>query len=645
MSFEKLNLIEPILRALREEGYEKPTPIQQQAIPIILRKRDLLGCAQTGTGKTAAFAIPILQLLKGQPQVKGQKPIRALILTPTRELAIQIDESFGSYGRYVGLSHAVIFGGVGDRPQIDALRKGIDILVATPGRLLDLMGQGYVALKNLDFFVLDEADRMLDMGFIHDVKKVIATLPEKRQSLFFSATMPPAIVSLSKTILTDPVKVEVTPVSSTADTIQQSVYFVDQDRKRELLVHVLQDKTISSALVFTRTKYGADKVARMLKREGIRSEAIHGDKSQTARQNALSGFKAGKIRVLVATDIAARGIDVDDLSHVINYEIPNVPETYVHRIGRTGRAGASGKALSFCNNDERAYLRDIHKLISKTIPVVEDHPFLPGDPVADIAGTVVPVSEKALDKKPSRNARTKRTSANTENLQAEIKTGKPVSDSKPQPKAEVGNSQPAIKTQKPAPSGNRSQKPNVVLRKDQPRDKQTDPALADVSPKQPVAKTGKPAFEPVTPDESKSENKRRRPKRKPRNTMQVPGEPINKTDALPKQPKEGNHPVRQSDKAPEKLAVKKAGAPEKQRTTEKSRERQPDRQSLSQRDPKQSEPVSRPNHARPRVPEKQAVEPVMLREKLVARKTSEETPRKDGNFWQKLKQKLSGGKN
>jgi ATP-dependent RNA helicase RhlE len=379
MTFQELNLIEPITKALTEEGYTTPTPIQAKAIPLILQHRDLLGCAQTGTGKTAAFAIPMLQILEEKPKNKNEKgPIRALILTPTRELAIQIGESFAAYGRFTDISHTVIFGGVGQKPQTDALRKGVDILIATPGRLLDLINQGFVHLKQLEIFVLDEADRMLDMGFVHDVKKILKLLPAKRQSLFFSATMPPVIMTLADTILSNPAKVEVTPVSSTADTIKQSVYFVDKSDKNNLLLHILKDDTIATALVFTRTKHGADKVVKVLRKAGVTSEAIHGNKSQNARQNALKNFKSQTTRVLVATDIAARGIDVDDLTHVINYEIPNIPETYVHRIGRTGRAGAKGTAFSFCDVDEKGYLKDIHKLIDKNIPVTKDHPYSNG---------------------------------------------------------------------------------------------------------------------------------------------------------------------------------------------------------------------------------------------------------------------------
>lgn len=376
MSFEKLELIDPIRRALAAEGYTDPTPIQSQAIPVLLQRRDLLGCAQTGTGKTAAFAIPLLQLLhQDELFVKGPQGIKALILTPTRELAIQIGESFAAYGKFLKISHTVIFGGVSQKSQTDALRRGVDILIATPGRLLDLMDQRYVKLQQLKMLVLDEADRMLDMGFIHDVRKIIERVPPKRQTIFFSATMPPEIAKLANTILTNPVKVEVTPVSSTANTIQQSVYFVDKKDKRKLLLHILQDTDITTALVFARTKHGADRVARDLAKSGIRAEAIHGDKSQGARQRALSNFKAQTTRVLVATDIAARGIDVDDLSHVINFELPNVPETYVHRIGRTGRAGANGVSISFCDEEEKEYLVDIHKLIKKSIPVIEEHPY------------------------------------------------------------------------------------------------------------------------------------------------------------------------------------------------------------------------------------------------------------------------------
>ena len=371
MSFKNLRLIEPILKALDEEGYETPTQIQQKSIIPILEHKDILGCAQTGTGKTAAFTIPILQLLQEQREANNSRTrnIEVLILTPTRELAIQIGESIAAYGRHLRLKHLVIFGGVSQHAQVNSIRNGIDILVATPGRLLDLMQQGYISLSNIKFFVLDEADRMLDMGFIHDVKKIIARLPIKRQSLFFSATMPPEISQLADMLLKNPVKVEVTPVSSTAEMIQQAVYFIEKNDKQVLLIDILKDRSIESLLVFTQMKHAADKLSKRLNAAGINAAAIHGNKSQNARQTALENFKSKKVRVLVATDIAARGIDIDQLSHVLNYELPNVPETYVHRIGRTGRAGASGIALSFCSSEERSYLKDIEKLIKKSIPV------------------------------------------------------------------------------------------------------------------------------------------------------------------------------------------------------------------------------------------------------------------------------------
>jgi ATP-dependent RNA helicase RhlE len=382
MTFNDLNLIEPILRALSEEGYSTPTPIQQQAIPQVLEGHDLLGVAQTGTGKTAAFSVPILQILHqtAQAQKTGQGPrgrVRCLVLTPTRELAIQIGESFKAYGRHLPqLRSTVIFGGVGQNPQVQALQRGVEILVATPGRLLDLMNQGYVNLQHLEVFVLDEADRMLDMGFIHDIKRILPKLPASRQSLFFSATMPNVIKELSATILRpNPVQVAVTPVSSTADTVTQSVFLVDKTDKPALLRHVLKDPAIKRVLVFTRTKHGANKVTETLEKAQITAEAIHGNKSQNHRQRALSNFKAGTTRVLVATDIAARGIDVDELTHVINYEVPNEPETYVHRIGRTGRAGAFGTAFTFVEEEERAYLQDIQKLIRKQLDIDKEHPY------------------------------------------------------------------------------------------------------------------------------------------------------------------------------------------------------------------------------------------------------------------------------
>jgi len=397
MTFTDLGIIEPILKALKIEGYTHPTPIQEQSIPILLDKKDLLGCAQTGTGKTAAFSIPILQqLYLTNPNQKEFRKTKALIVTPTRELAIQIAESITTYGKYTGLKNVVVFGGVKQLSQTNALKGGTDILVATPGRLLDLISQGHITLKNINYFVLDEADQMLDMGFIHDIKKIIAKLPVKRQSLFFSATMPPAIVELSKNILGNPTKVTVKPQQATAEKVEQAVYFVSKKSKPKLLVHLLENNPNSSVLVFSRTKHGADKIVRFLAKSNIKSAAIHGNKSQGARQRALGNFKKGELNVLIATDIAARGIDVEELSLVINFDLPNIPETYVHRIGRTGRAKASGIALSFCNIEEKAYLKDIQKLINQQIPIIEEHPFQDDE-----------IEETPLTKKPTKNQRKK----------------------------------------------------------------------------------------------------------------------------------------------------------------------------------------------------------------------------------------------
>ncbi len=375
MTFEELQLHPLLLKALKNKGYLTPSPIQEKAIPHILKGRDVLGCAQTGTGKTAAFALPIIQNLMQGPRDYRKKKIRSLILTPTRELALQIAENFSEYGAHTDITCTVIFGGVSAVPQIEALRRGTDILVATPGRLNDLIQQKEISLGSLEIFVLDEADRMLDMGFIHDVKKVIALLPKKRQTLLFSATMPEEIQALTRKILYKPVTVEVTPVSSTVDTIDASLYYVDQANKRKLLAYLLRHEDVSSTLVFTRTKHGADRVAKFLNKEKITAASIHGDKSQNARQTALSNFKSGAVRVLVATDIAARGIDIEKLSCVFNFDLPNTPEDYVHRIGRTGRAGCDGRAISFSNIEEKEYVKSIEKLTKKTIPVVEEHPF------------------------------------------------------------------------------------------------------------------------------------------------------------------------------------------------------------------------------------------------------------------------------
>lgn len=376
MSFKELDLIEPIQKSLKIEGYTEATQIQIKAIPELLKGRDLLGCAQTGTGKTAAFAIPILQgIYKEQQLSKEHRQTQALIVAPTRELAIQISESFKSYGRYLGLKVLVIYGGVSQNPQTRDLKHGIDILVATPGRLLDLINQKFISLKNIKYFVLDEADLMLDMGMLKDVRKIISYIPAVRQTMFFSATMPTEIGELANSILNNPVRIDVTPVSSTVDIIEQSLYCVDRGNKVNLLVHILRDKNIESALVFSRTKHGANKIVASLEKVGLKAEAIHGNKSQNARQLALKNFKERKKRILVATDIAARGIDIEELSHVINFDLPEVPETYVHRIGRTGRAGLGGKAISFCDHSEKPLLRAIQKLISKTILEVADHPY------------------------------------------------------------------------------------------------------------------------------------------------------------------------------------------------------------------------------------------------------------------------------
>jgi len=392
MTFKELQIIEPILKALDKEGYTTPTPIQEQAIPILLRNKDLLGCAQTGTGKTAAFAIPILQHIYNNINLKTkQRKIKALVVTPTRELAIQIADSFSAYGHFTGIKNTVIFGGVKQNAQVKILKSGVDVLVATPGRLLDLTQQGFITFRDIEYFVLDEADQMLDMGFIHDIKKIIAKLPTRRQSLFFSATMPPNIIELSRKILGDYDRVTIKPEQATAEKVKQAVYFVPKNAKIKLLVHLLQTELFDSTLIFSRTKHGANKIVKLLDREGIRAEAIHGNKSQVARQKALNNFKAGSTKVLIATDIAARGIDVDSLSHVVNYDLPNIPESYVHRIGRTGRAGASGISISFCDNDERAYLRDIEKLIKQKVPLITDHPFV------DFK------SEKSTDDKPKKH--------------------------------------------------------------------------------------------------------------------------------------------------------------------------------------------------------------------------------------------------
>jgi ATP-dependent RNA helicase RhlE len=400
LSFSELQLHPALLRAVADEGYSTPTPIQSQAIPHLVEGCDLLGVAQTGTGKTAAFALPILHRLAASPRRAPARSCRVLVLSPTRELAIQIAERFEAYGRHLGLTSAVIFGGVGQGPQVRSVLRGLDVLVATPGRLLDLMGQGHLSLSSVEVFVLDEADRMLDMGFIHDVRRVINVLPARRQTLLFSATMPDAIAELSSKILRDPKRVEVTPVASTVDRIEQRVLMVEKADKPALLCDVLRHLEVDRAIVFTRTKHGADKVARKLLEDDVTAEAIHGNKSQNARQRALENFRAGRTRILVATDIAARGIDVPGVSHVINFDLPNEPESYVHRIGRTARAGADGMAISFCDAEERAYLRDIERLIRRDVRIVEGHPYESRVPRGVIAPPT-PRAQRPQQRRPS----------------------------------------------------------------------------------------------------------------------------------------------------------------------------------------------------------------------------------------------------
>lgn len=408
MKFEDLNLLRNIHQALIEEGYETPTPIQQQAIPVILSESDLVGTAQTGTGKTAAFAIPILNMLhRIVGSSKKVKHIRALIITPTRELALQIGESFDTYGKYTNIRQLTIFGGVNQTPQVDQLKRGVDILIATPGRLLDLHKQGFIDLNHLHFLVLDEADQMLDMGFINDVKKIIKLTPDNRQTLLFSATMPMPIRELADTFLSDPKYVSVAPISSTAERVKQQLYHVDKGDKRKLLYHLIRNESLSNILVFTRTKHSADNVVKALKKNGVEAGAIHGDKSQGARQRVLEAFKNKEIPVLVATDIAARGIDIESLPYVINFDLPNIPETYVHRIGRTGRAGNEGLAISFCSKDELPYLKDIEKLIRIKLKVIEGHPYPYGTEEPKPEGQKPDLRNKNKNTGGSRNGKSK----------------------------------------------------------------------------------------------------------------------------------------------------------------------------------------------------------------------------------------------
>ena len=495
MKFQDLRLSEPLLRAIEEKGYTDPTPIQQQAIPPVLEGRDLQGCAQTGTGKTAAFTLPILQLLNAQPPTKGRREIRALVLTPTRELAIQIDECCRDYARYTPIRHCVIFGGVNQRPQVDALRKGVDLLVATPGRLLDLIGQGYVKLDTIRFFVLDEADRMLDMGFIHDIRRILPLLPERRQTLFFSATMPESIAALAAKILHDPVLVTVTPPASVVETISQTVYFAEKAEKSQLLIDLLGESDADQVLVFTRTKHGADKLARILTKAGIKSSAIHGNKSQNARVKAMNDFKSGECRVLIATDIAARGIDISQLPLVINYELPEVPETYVHRIGRTGRAGYEGAAWSFCSEDEYDYLKDIQKLTGLTIPTA--------GPVPEFAIPKAGPTQKSTPKstpKPARGTGQQPAQRNARN------TGpRPARSAEQQPRNPEPKHVPAADTAEPASRSRRRRgtrpAPGTPI---QPADK-----AADTARKQERKQASGPAAKQNTPaDTSRNQNRK-----------------------------------------------------------------------------------------------------------------------------------------
>ena len=505
MTFKDLGLMPQILSALKEQGYESPTPIQQGAIPPALKGQDVLGCAQTGTGKTCAFATPILQRLT-KTYKKGEHKIRALILTPTRELALQIEECFEAYGKHLPLRSAVIFGGVGQQPQVQKIKKGLDILVATPGRLLDLHGQGLIDLPDVEIFVLDEADRMLDMGFIHDVRRVLKLLPVKKQTLFFSATMPPEVMELVHSLLHDYARVEVDPVSSPVEVIAQSLYFVDKGNKTKLLAHLIEEKKMDSVLVFSRTKHGANRIAQDLTRRGITAAAIHGNKSQTARQTALADFKAGKLTALVATDIAARGIDIDELKWVVNYDLPEVPETYIHRIGRTGRAGRDGTAISFCRADEKNYLKQIEKLLGRKLPVVDGHPY----PMVEAATGVDPMAQAKKEGKENARARAaERRQAQAEKAakeaqKAKTEMPKPAQlQKKEQTKAKVAQQPKAKEPTKPAVQQNVQGKPQPKQETVQPKETQKPAApvqqskrgvrqqkLEDTMPAAPVQASG-----------------------------------------------------------------------------------------------------------------------------------------------------------
>jgi len=501
MTFKDLGLMPQILSALKEQGYETPTPIQRGAIPPALKGQDVLGCAQTGTGKTCAFATPILQRLTNTYK-KGEHKIRALILTPTRELALQIEECFEAYGKHLPLRSAVIFGGVGQQPQVEKIKRGLDILVATPGRLLDLHGQGLIDLLDVEIFVLDEADRMLDMGFIHDVRRVLKLLPVKKQTLFFSATMPPEVMELVNGLLHDYARVEVNPVSSPVEVIAQSLYFVDKGNKTKLLAHLIEEKKMDSVLVFSRTKHGANRIAQDLEKRGIHAAAIHGNKSQTARQTALADFKAGKLTALVATDIAARGIDIDELKWVVNYDLPEVPETYIHRIGRTGRAGRDGSAISFCRADEKNYLKQIEKLLGRKLPVIEGHPY----PMVEAATGVDPMVQAKKEGKENararaaerRQAQAAKAEKAAEAPKTEVTKVQPQKQVPPkvkeaakptQPKQKAPAKQPEAPKQNPQPKVQPKEPAKAVI-KEQPKRGVRQQKLEDTMPAAPVQASG-----------------------------------------------------------------------------------------------------------------------------------------------------------
>ncbi len=605
MTFRELGLIAPILNALEEQGYQRPSPIQEKAIPPALTGRDVLGCAQTGTGKTCAFATPILQRLHAN-RVQG-RPIRSLILTPTRELAIQIGESFAAYGKHLPLRTAVIFGGVGQGPQVEQLKKGVDVLVATPGRLGDLYQQKLLDLSQIEIFVLDEADRMLDMGFIHDVKKILKWLPDKKQTLFFSATMPPEITQLVNSLLHDPARVAVDPISSPVEVIRQSVYFVDRGNKTRLLAHLMNEMNARSALVFTRTKHGANKVARDLEKSGIPAAAIHGNKSQTARQQALADFKSGKIRCLVATDIAARGLDIEDLSHVFNYNLPEVPETYVHRIGRTGRAGKDGVAVALCDFTEKPLLRDIEKLIGRTVPVVEGHPFPMENfdaPVRDKHGKIVNAEDAEARQAARERSRERREAQKAAQpvvtlIPAEPQPGEEAHAKKKRRRKKKSGGQAESSAALPAAQPKAEPEPMpqpISLRTERPKlqrpgtrfdtgdqmpvteFERPDPLAGDfimdatarlLAPRRPV-RTPPVVAEPANKAEGESKKRRRRKKK----MSSAPVVPENARHQTPKKETETKQPAKfAAEKQPRKDEPKKSAPPKAEREQEKKARR------------------------------------------------------------------------